>query len=663
MDAAPDAHPPFRGPLAAALERRAGIHRDDLRDELVRVLIAPDSALPVASALDRDTWDLERGAADRPALRAALRDAEAGAIEPWPQPLASAAARLHRDGDRTVWEAAAFGRQHRLSVAAIAAAATLDDRLVDEVADGVQLLCEQSSWCWPAHDDAFAVHGSVLADVTDPYLDLGAGDVLAQLAWVDHLLGAQLDRRYPGLRTRIRHEARVRVFDPFRRRRDWHWIGLDGDVHNWNPWIHGNVLVGALRLLDGDGDRDRRAELVALAIEGLDRYVAALPDDGAVDEGYGYWWNGACRALEALDVLAHATGGVLDATRDIPSLRATVAFPHRMHLGGGWYLNLADGQARPADALPWHALHRAARAVGDAAAQAHAASHRIPGEPAATPGQELGRLLRGVTDAAWLAARPGSPPLVRDVWLPSIEVLVARVAAGRVDGLTVAVKGGGNGEHHNHDDVGSFVVASDGVPVLVDAGRPTYTAATFGPGRAEIWTMQSAWHNVPWVRGSGQGTGPEFRAADVSARVGEASTSLALDLASAYLVADLRSWRREVRLERAPVAVRIEDRWELAPSTSGDEPRTAVRLLVAGDLDLDDGHARIVPLEGATPVVLTWPAGVPVVTETRDLDDPLLVEVWGHRLTRIEFDVTHRDAFSVTVELDLVNAKDDRDDR
>ena len=52
------------------------------------------------------------------------------------------------------------------------------------------------------------------------------------LAWIDHLLGTALDRRVPGIRARIRHEARVRVIDPFVRRRDWHWLGLDGDVHN-----------------------------------------------------------------------------------------------------------------------------------------------------------------------------------------------------------------------------------------------------------------------------------------------------------------------------------------------------------------------------------------------------------------------------------------------
>ena len=45
-------------------------------------------------------------------------------------------------------------------------AVTLDPAWIDEAADGVILLCEQSSWCWPAHDDTRRVHGAVVPTVT-----------------------------------------------------------------------------------------------------------------------------------------------------------------------------------------------------------------------------------------------------------------------------------------------------------------------------------------------------------------------------------------------------------------------------------------------------------------------------------------------------------------
>jgi hypothetical protein len=490
----------------------------------------------------------------------------------------------------------------------------------------VLLLCEQTSWCWPAHDRTTAARGDVLPDVTRPFLDLGAGEVAGRLAWVDHLLGDALDARWPGLRARLRHEVDVRVLRPFEDVPDWHWLGLDGDVHNWNPWIHGNVLVATLVLVD---DPARRAALVARVVEGLDRYVASLPADGAIDEGYAYWWNGAGRALEALDLLRHATGGALDAT-GVPALAQTLAYPHRVHLGGPWYLNVADGQARPPVAQPWAALHRAARAFHDDDALAHAAAHRVPGGPVADADHGLGLLLRALTDRGWVDASPGASPLPRDVWLPSVQVRLARGAAGSAAGLTLAAKGGHDDEHHNHNDVGSFVVALGGVPVAVDAGRPTYTRQTFSVDRYAIWTMQSSWHNVPSVAGLSQ---PASRDAAARAVVAD-EDGLSLELADAYPGAGLASWRRTARLDRSTGTVQVRDAWRFAD----DAPRagSCVRVLLAGDVTRDDDGLRVRALDAAGTMRLRWSGHVVGADlEVRELDDPMLSDVWGPALTRL----------------------------
>src|SRR5262245_47474196 len=280
-----------RGLMTAASEgTRLG------RTSVAGLLAPPETSLPVPAASDRTVW-----AADRvhpPTLRDLRERAEPERGTPWPIPLAHGYARYFRDGDRDAYEQIVFARQRRLTRAAVLGAATLDPLWMDEVADGVTLLCEQSSWCWPAHDDTYRRHGSVVPTVTDPYLDLGAGEVAAQLAWVDHLLGAQLDHHVPGVRSRIRHEVDRRVLTPFTTRRDWHWLGLDGDGHNCCAGIHGNVMIAGLRLMTDGRQRD---ELVDLALAGLERFVASIPADGAIDEGYSYWWNGVCRALEALD--------------------------------------------------------------------------------------------------------------------------------------------------------------------------------------------------------------------------------------------------------------------------------------------------------------------------------------------------------------------------
>jgi hypothetical protein len=509
----------------------------------------------------------------------------------------------------------------------------LEPDWIDEVVDGVTLVCEQSTWCLPAHDDCFAL-GAAVTDVTRPFLDLRAGDLGAQLAWIDHLLGEQLDARAPGIRTRIRHEVGRRVLTPFVTRRDWHWLK---DVHNWSAWIHGNVLVAALILID---DPQARAEVVALVVTGLDRYAASIPADGAIDEGFMYWWQGACRALEALDLLHHASGGGLGALTSL-SLREVIGFPHRMQLGGEWYLNFADGAARlPSGELPWCALHQAARRVGDARAQAHAAAHRRRGAPVAREEQGLGRLLRALTDRAWIEATPVEPPLPRQVWLPSAQVLLLREKAGSAKGITLAVKGGHNGEHHNHNDVGGIVVALNGVPVIVDPGRPTYTAQTFGPDRYKIWTMQSSWHCVPEIRATPQAPGPQYAARDVTPHLEDGEPAgLALDIAAAYPLQGPAHWRRDARLDRRSRSVRVTEEWKL-PADDREAP-TRIHLMLAGSVEIREGQATVQAIEDAGSLLITWNPQQATATATpRTLDDPWLADVWGEQLTRLELDVT-----------------------
>ena len=271
--------------------------------------------------------------------------------------------------------------------------------------------------------------------------------------------------------------------------------------------------------------------------------------------------------------------------------------------------------------------------------------------PAAVETDGLGRLLRGMTDGAWVAAAEGSSPLPRDSWLPSTQVLVARPSAGTAAGLTLAVKGGHNGEHHNHNDVGSFVIASDGVPVIVDAGRPTYTAQTFGPDRYAIWTMQSGWHNVPVISGREQLPGAAHAARDVVAEISDAGSALSLDLARAY--DDVSSWRRTARLDRNG-GITIDDTWD-AGDPGGE---TSVRLLIAGEVEIEGGSAMVTPLEGASPVRVRWSPAIPARLVERELDDPMLSTVWGERLTRLDLIAADVNRLSVTVELVETTSED-----
>jgi hypothetical protein len=145
-------------------------------------------------------------------------------------------------------------------------------------------------------------------------------------------------------------------------------------------------------------------------------------------------------------------------------------------------------------------------------------------------------------------------------WFPGIQVVTARDNGDSDKGLFFSSKGGNNGESHNHNDVGNFLLYCDGIPVLVDAGVETYTKFTFSRERWKIWTMRSCYHNTPTINVADQPPGAEYRANDVSltsALAGGSGETLAsscppegikfsLDIAGAYPAsAKIKTYRRD----------------------------------------------------------------------------------------------------------------------
>jgi hypothetical protein len=303
------------------------------------------------------------------------------------------------------------------------------------------------------------------------------------------------------------------------------------------------------------------------------------------------------------------------------------------HIAGDAHVNFADGPVCPPGTVP-HLLYRFAVRTGDAQLRQHARAMRPEHASLVTgPNGSLGRVLAAITDDEWAALPPARFPAPAHCWLPATGVLTAREREGDTAGLYLAAKAGHNDESHNHNDVGSFVIACDGRPLLIDPGAGVYTRQTFGPDRYQIWTMQSAWHNTPAPAGHAQAAGRAHRATNVSASLSAAAAELALDLADAYpAAAGVRSWRRTLRLDRAAPLIAIHDSWELSQFSqrtacyliTPEEPRVAgaAILLPSGlvidiDATADDASAGRVSVE------------------RRDLDDPQLRAIWGDHLYRI----------------------------
>jgi len=580
-------------------------------------VVSRDDWRPYPRASDRAAWDsLPQGLRDAWLARGA-----AAAEVAWPRLTASAWLEFDRTGDRGSFEVPHHTSRLIVRDLVMAECVAGDGRHVESIVDAVWSMCEESSWTWPACL-YMQRDGPGLPNVAEPVVDLGAGETAGLLAWTWYVLGERLSEISPLVPDRIEHEITRRILTPYLERDDFWWQQA---VNNWNTWIHGNVLSAVLCV---EKDDARRTAIVAKVVGLVEQFLERYSPDGGCDEGATYWARAGGCLNQCLELIWSGTGGAVDGFA-VPVVAEIARFPLHAHIAGPWFVNFADG--RPQAVMPGDVIWRMARRVGDAEMTAfgaqltHAARHL---EPIAF--EPLGWLLPGMFDMDDLPDPPPPMPVLRDVWLPDIQFMTARSAPTH-DGLFLAAKGGHNDEVHNHNDVGNFVVYLDGRPVVVDAGVGTYTRDTFGEGRYGIWTMQSAWHNVPVVAGVDQAFGRKFAAADVEWRADDDEATLTADLGHAYPeAAGIVSWHRMARLDRRAPAVEITDTFELR-----EPSEVALTLLVACAVDTDGPIVLTTQGDDPRRMLLEFDPALDVALEAAPMDDPGVASVWPDGLTRI----------------------------
>jgi hypothetical protein len=579
---------------------------------------------PYPAAADRDAWNA-LAAEHRDAV---IKEGEGFLGKPYEALAATLFLEYARNGNRSRWESVQFGRRAHLRTTVLAECMEGKGRFLDDIADGIWAICEESFWGVPAHMGA-QKRGVGLPDVQEPIIELFSAETGALLAWTDYLFGKQIDKVHPLIRERLESEIERRLLSVYRNRQDFGWMGLNNTapVNNWNPWIHSNLLTCAL-LMEADGAR--RAQTVHKILTSLDRFLDSYHDDGGCDEGPGYWSRAGASLFECLDLLRSASNGSLNYF-DLPLVRQIGAYIYKVHIAGDWYVNFADAPAKvkPDGSL----LYRYGKATGDQDLQAFGAFQY---QHAGAGLESLGRALPALFQGAEIGKAEARDPLVREAWFDGIQVATARRRAGTSDGFYFATLGGHNAESHNHNDVGNFVVYLNGNPVLIDVGVENYTAKTFSSKRYEIWTMQSAFHNLPTINGVMQAAGRQYEAREVGFHADDAAAEFSADLAAAYpKEAAVERWRRSVRLDRAANAILVTDRYSLRGASGKIEmnlmtpctvrPDGARAVILSGGV-LGKAGVRIAVSAAATPDIRT---------EEIAINDSRLRGSWGNRLYRM----------------------------
>ena len=475
--------------------------------------------------------------------------------KPVPNCPASVYMEYYRNGNRSRYEALYFARRAAMMNLLMAELTEKQGRFTDTLIDYIWAVCEESTWVIPAHNTA--CHGNPKNCLPDQFnqndgddvrcCDLFAAATAGMLALVWYLGEDILDGVTPVIRRRILDMLKNRIFHVYcdvRGEGNW-WMGDKGEVlNNWTPWIVSNVMTAVMLCETDDEKRELAAERSMLL---LDRFTSTYPIDGGCDEGPGYWGVAGASYFDCIEILSDMTGGALDLYGD-PFVVKMCEYIVDFNLGGRVFVNFADAGhlLTPDMAL----LARAGRKCGSDKLTAYARANYDK--------RNYSVWSHGNTPyRAMLNAYEPEPARVtmdgkNEIFYPGLEVMITK---NPETGLALAVKGGNNGESHNHNDVGSFVLFKNGEPVFLDAGVETYSKDTFSSKRYTLWTMRSLYHNLPALNGYEQKPGRQYHAEILSAENGV----MEMELKNAYPAeCGVESYVRRVYL-RGTGAV-IEDR-------------------------------------------------------------------------------------------------------
>ncbi len=588
---------------------------------------------------ERSVWEVVPADIRAAFVAKAESDSKAG----WKAFLATRFLDYARTGSRGLYQDDTFARRGKLYHLVLAECMEGKGRFLDDIMNGVWLICEESFWGVPAHLNMQRA-GKGLPDVTEPVVELFGADTAQLLAWTHYLLREPLDRISPLISKRIVLETQRRILQPARSRTDFWWMGLDGEplarpLPNWNPWINSNLLVANLLL---EEDPQQRIQETVRILKSLDAYLNGYWPDAAEEEGPGYYSESPLALYEAVSMVNQATGNATNVLAN-PFLRAMGRYILAAHVAGDDYTNYGDAHvhANP----PGELVYRFGKSVGDQQLEAFGAWCAARSGLTATgeallravdaKGREsMSRGLAAVLDANRVRQAPKEEALLRDAWYPEFGFATARMKANSAEGMYFAVLAANNNRTHNHNDTGSYILYLDGMPVAIDTGAEAYSAKNSGAERYSIWTMSSAYHNLPTIGGIAEHAGPEYKATQRKYSSNDQRAVYSFDIAQAYpAAAGVKSWMRTVTLDRVRDVITVKEKFEFARavpvSLTVMTPRIAT-VATGGSLVL-----KLAAGEGRPCRLNYEDASLIPTVETIKLSDAGLRQSWGSQIYRI----------------------------
>lgn len=425
-------------------------------------------------------------------------------------------------GNRLDYENVYFKRRKFLAVFGIAAYLFRQPADMEKLEEVLLQICEEECWALPAHVNR---RENVCWQHT---VDLFAAETAQSLAEITALLTmderSRAEVKSSNEKTvrqerflkkatveKVRSEIETRVLQPFENHRQ----GWECSDHNWNAVCCGSIGSAALYLLEEK--KERLEKILQRICTSLQFYLDGFREDGACMEGIGYFTYGMTYFTGFAEQLLRYSRGSINLLA-LNKVRKIAEFQQKMYFENGQTVSFSDGEdaARFRMGLTTFLAERFDTV-------------KIPNQASACDFEtdSCYRFMGLLRDYLW-TGKPEEKELSKTMRQADVKkkcsVNGTEARASRHDvfpeaqwsicesqnGIGFAIKGGDNGEPHNHNDVGSFLYTVGGEQLICDLGAGEYTADYFGAGRYQILCNSSQGHSVPVICGNFQRDGKKY---------------------------------------------------------------------------------------------------------------------------------------------------------
>ena len=421
-------------------------------------------------------------------------------------------------------------------------------------------VCNEYTWAPLGHYNSY--YDRTPEDFDPGLIDIFAASLAFSLAEIKSLFK---DRFPKLLNDRISYEIRRHTIEPYLTRQ-FFW------EHHNNNWTA--VCTGAVGgVLMYEDPEEFRRQLPRLE-RSMQCYLDSYDDDGMCVEGTAYWGFGFGFFSVYAMLLREFTDGEYDWLSS-PKVKAISQFIQKMHLQPNILAMFSDVNAREGY---WVGLpHMLKTVYGDAI-------EKLPTEQATI-----------VAYCHWAFAVRSTVYYNPDFTSDRLDNCVysaplTNYFIKRTDNYGLAFKGGNHWESHNHQDVGSFILARDNRQIFCDFGYigPGHWPGYQGNRRNEYFQPSSFSHNVPYFNGKGQGGDCPDKARAV---YNEADGTVYMDFTLGYSKKEHPTLKKAERT-LIPLDDRIDilDRFEFdGESVITERFVTTIKPIVEGDsVILDD---------------------------------------------------------------------------